>query len=533
MNARAVIYCRVSTDEQVKGYSLTTQEALCREYVKNQGLELVEVFIEKGESAKTVSRTEFNRMISFCNQKKNNISYIVAYKLDRIARNRDDYRELARMRRTAGVQFKYVTEFFDNTPAGRFMEDMFANMAHFDNDVRTERSVNGMKEAVRQGRYVWGAPLGYSNVRIEGKSNIAPNKIAPLIKKAFELIELQTHSTNQIRLALAEEGLTTRQGLPLTASHFYRIIRNPVYTGWIEKLGERHKGTFTPIISEALFEHVQAILSGNANKPMTYRSEHPDFPLRRFITNPDGRKLAGYWAQGRTKQYPYYAFTRIKGTVIRKQEMEDIFKSDLSLYEFSADDLLVLKENLLYYFKENIKDLPKERVAIETQIDELNKKASHYAENEYKGIIDAETLAIQLSTLKEERQKLQRHLEQLKDETYPVEELLSYAEQFLRNPAGFWEHLDFDLKLALQWFVHPRGMIFENRHVRTIEMCKLFKLKREIREHLFSNVTSGFPKTNTLVNQSFSSCEPYLFQTKEFWLEVLVEMEKFWKIFRK
>ena len=48
---RAVIYTRVSTEEQVKGYSLTSQEDMCREFCKNQGWELVKVFLERGESA--------------------------------------------------------------------------------------------------------------------------------------------------------------------------------------------------------------------------------------------------------------------------------------------------------------------------------------------------------------------------------------------------------------------------------------------------------------------------------------------------
>jgi site-specific DNA recombinase len=50
---RAVIYCRVSTKDQTKNLSLPTQEKACREYCIREGYEVVAVFVEEGESAKT------------------------------------------------------------------------------------------------------------------------------------------------------------------------------------------------------------------------------------------------------------------------------------------------------------------------------------------------------------------------------------------------------------------------------------------------------------------------------------------------
>ncbi|MBP9842974.1 MAG: recombinase family protein, partial [Candidatus Pacebacteria bacterium] len=54
----AIIYVRVSDSEQIDGTSLDAQVRLCREYLEKQGLVLAcDPFIEKGESAKTTSRT--------------------------------------------------------------------------------------------------------------------------------------------------------------------------------------------------------------------------------------------------------------------------------------------------------------------------------------------------------------------------------------------------------------------------------------------------------------------------------------------
>ena len=101
---------------------------------------------------------------------------VIVYKIDRLSRNTDDYSHLRILLKRYGVEIKSTTEFFENNPAGRFMENTMANIAQFDNDVRAERCSNGMREAVREGRYVWCAPVGYANVRVADKATIAPSE---------------------------------------------------------------------------------------------------------------------------------------------------------------------------------------------------------------------------------------------------------------------------------------------------------------------------------------------------------------------
>jgi len=52
---RAVIYLRVSSEEQVENYSLNTQEDICRKEADKRGYQIVDVFSEEGKSAKTIS----------------------------------------------------------------------------------------------------------------------------------------------------------------------------------------------------------------------------------------------------------------------------------------------------------------------------------------------------------------------------------------------------------------------------------------------------------------------------------------------
>ena len=60
---RAVIYCRVSTKEQAQNLSLPTQLRACRDYCEREGYEVAKVFIDAGESAKTIDRLEGDGLI--------------------------------------------------------------------------------------------------------------------------------------------------------------------------------------------------------------------------------------------------------------------------------------------------------------------------------------------------------------------------------------------------------------------------------------------------------------------------------------
>lgn len=60
---RSLVYVRVSSKEQAEGFSLATQERLCRGYSAEKGYEVDRVFVEAGVSAKTTDRPELQAML--------------------------------------------------------------------------------------------------------------------------------------------------------------------------------------------------------------------------------------------------------------------------------------------------------------------------------------------------------------------------------------------------------------------------------------------------------------------------------------
>ena len=248
----AIIYVRVSSFEQIDGTSLESQERLCKEYAKRENLNVLQIYIEKGESAKTANRTQFIKAISFCSEKKNKVSSFIVYKIDRFSRNQTDYAIVKQKLQKYGTEIRSVSEKIDDTPSGKLMEVMLSGFAEFDNNVRTERSVNGMKERLKQGIWVWPAPIGY--YRTEKGANLTPDpKLAPYIKMAFEEYAKGTHTFESLAKFLNERGFISRHGKPVILQMVEKIIKNPIYCGIIRVWDTESKGAFEPIIDENLF----------------------------------------------------------------------------------------------------------------------------------------------------------------------------------------------------------------------------------------------------------------------------------------
>src|SRR5712691_1555445 len=87
----AIIYCRVSSRDQVEGTSLESQEVACRDYARRHKLTVSKVFVEEGESAKFADRTQLLELLNYCKNKSNRVATLIVWKLDRFARNVEDH----------------------------------------------------------------------------------------------------------------------------------------------------------------------------------------------------------------------------------------------------------------------------------------------------------------------------------------------------------------------------------------------------------------------------------------------------------
>ena len=85
------IYTRVSTSMQVDGYSLDAQKDKLRKYADFQDMVIVGEYSDEGKSGKSVEgRPEFLQMLRDIEEGKDNVSFVLVFKLSRFGRNAAD-----------------------------------------------------------------------------------------------------------------------------------------------------------------------------------------------------------------------------------------------------------------------------------------------------------------------------------------------------------------------------------------------------------------------------------------------------------
>src|ERR1035441_3577640 len=147
----AVIYCRVSSKEQVEGTSLESQELACRDFARRNSLDVLQVFVDRGESAKFADRPQLLEMLAFCGNREHTVEQLLVWKVDRLARNVGDHFNIKATLLKQGARVVSVTEPIDAKPEGKLLETILAGFAQFDNDIRAARTVQGMRRKIQEG----------------------------------------------------------------------------------------------------------------------------------------------------------------------------------------------------------------------------------------------------------------------------------------------------------------------------------------------------------------------------------------------
>jgi site-specific DNA recombinase len=326
---RGLIYCRVSSREQVLNLSLPTQMTACKAYCEREGIDVAEVFEDAGESAKTTDRPEFQRLLSYCREHKGRVQFVVVYNISRFARNTHDHVVIRALLRRLGVTLRSVNEPISDDAVGKLTEHVLSAFAQFDNDCKADRTRVGMKAALSRGRWTWQAPLGYRSGHVKaGEPSLVPDvERGPLLARSFEMVASGYTKTEALR-AITTLGLRTRKEKPLTAQTFGTLLKNPIYAGIIDAPGfglKGIRGDFEPLVSEGLFHRAQAGLRGHSG-PATHHLDSPDFPLRRFVVcDRCNTPLTGSAPRGRKKTYPYYHCRKCRGVSIPREALHDRF----------------------------------------------------------------------------------------------------------------------------------------------------------------------------------------------------------------
>lgn len=452
---RAVIYTRVSSKEQVENLSLDTQERLCRDYCARNGWEVAAVFVDKGESAKTADRPEFQRALSYCHDNCGKIAHFVVYQLSRFSRNAYDNALIGARLKAYGVTLRSATEPIDGSTLGHFMETILAGVAQLDNEMKADRTRAGLKEAVSRGRFVWRPPLGY----LTGMKH-DPER-APLVRRAFELVANGNIRQNGICKALR---LTSREGRLLSNQSVAQMLRNPVYAGIIRvpTWGTEQKGDFEPIITEETFYRAQAVLDGRALTTAPHVRNHTDFPLRRFVRCPEhGNGLTASWSKGHGGRYGYYRCTTRGCVNVSKPKLEDRFVELLEAARLDPDLRPVFRKIVLDSWEYAHRNAEMIRSAREKQLKTIESKKERLTSKFVDDLIDGASYRKQLAKIEDELAFVMADLHVEVMEERELCGVLEFAEFVIGSPARAWAEFNLDQRQRFQNIIFPEGLEFD------------------------------------------------------------------------
>jgi site-specific DNA recombinase len=406
-------YARVSTPRQgERGVSLPEQRDAISRYAERQGLEIVRWF-EEQESASKKGRPAFNQMLQLL---RLGIAHgVVIHKIDRSARNLEDWNDIGKLV-DAGVDVRFATESIDlKTTSGRLSADIQAVVAaHYSRNLREEVK-KGFYGRLKQGFYPMRAPIGYMDHGAAKLKTLDPAQ-APLVKSAFDLYCSAAYSLPALAREMYRRGLRNRNGGKVTINGLSTILRNPFYVGLIRvvKTGQTFKGNHEPLISVALFEKVQQILSGKR----VDRTQSHVFAYSRiahcatckYSLIAERQKGHVYY---RCHNRPFKTPAVCPPTAIREEQLDEAVLNILATMQLSEEELRAAREYLMEQSKQCEEKTVVMNSALKLQRDQVSGRISKLTDLLMDGTITKQMFRSKHQTLLFEQTAIERQIEDL------------------------------------------------------------------------------------------------------------------------
>jgi site-specific DNA recombinase len=247
------LYVRVSSQEQAQeGYSIPAQKERLIAYCSAQGWTDFKFYIDEGVSAKDINRPELQRLLD--DVKKEKISMILVYRLDRFTRRVKDLYGMLETLEKYKCSFKSATEMYDTSNAmGRMFIGLVALLAQWETENLSERVKMALEEKVSGGERVGNIPYGFD---LSDKEKLIKNdKQAPVVLDMIEKFK-----SGMSAKALADYLNQTNNDRVWYAQGVIRVLSNPALYGstrWNEKtIDNTHEG----FMSKQEFLKIQRML---------------------------------------------------------------------------------------------------------------------------------------------------------------------------------------------------------------------------------------------------------------------------------
>ena len=472
MEKKAVAYVRISTEEQ-STFSIAQQTEAVKRMAQMQGYTLLDsnIFIDEGFSAKTTNRPALIKMLAFCSQKNNNITAVIAYKIDRMSRDTADYLGIMKTLASHGVRFISCTESIEDSPSGEFLSTILAAAARYDNAAKAERISASIIQRIKSGLPHGKAKIGYLNQTLPDRRRIIvkdPDRFER-IQEAWKHMETGAYTLETIANLLNSWKITTKKGthlFKLTEQQVQRIFTDKTYCGYAisKKHGMEIKSDQVPqMISEETFFNVQLILSGRRKTLGLYQRLRSEFPLRGFLKCPIcNSSLHAGFSKGKAKYYGYYFCKTAGHTSIPDETIDDAFTDLLKALTpspmFRQDFLDEVKRK----WNEKYMSFVKQHEIVQDEIETLKQLKHKIAEKNLSGTYSDEFTKEQLEKVDMEIMTIKTIQSESKLARLDIEVVVAFMEGFLKDLAkAFIEAKSLEQKRELVCSIFPNGLVFQ------------------------------------------------------------------------
>ncbi|MFM2226512.1 MAG: hypothetical protein RJA07_2714 [Bacteroidota bacterium] len=469
-----VIYTRVSSKEQAdKNLSLETQRKAIEQYAERNKLGILGYFGGTYESAKTDGRKEFNRMLDFIRKSKNKVSSVLVYSIDRFSRTgaKGAIGIVSELREKYGINVFAVTQPTDTSnPSGVLHQNIQLLFSEYDNELRKQKAVAGMKEKLKKGVWIVQPPMGYDIVKINGDRKIVLNEMGKKLKKAFHW-KLEGMKNEEILKRLRALGVK-----PLYKQKIVKIFQNPFYCGLIAHgmlEGEVVEGTHEKMISKEMFLQINNIMKSSSKFGVPHIKENDNIPLKVFMKCEDCEQpFAGYIVKAKGI---YYYKCRTNGCRCNKnaKQMHELFTDYLR--QFQLDEKAI--KPLLFELMKVTEKLQSENIdnekTIKGNLTELQKKIDILEEKHFvKAEIPVDVYTKFSLKYKQEWLEMSESLNHSGKGISNLQNNLETALNFSTQLSTAWSSANYTTKEKLQKLIFPEG-VYYNRQNHTFRTTKI------------------------------------------------------------
>ena len=328
---KAVIYARYSSDNQ-REESIEGQIRECTAFAEKNGITILRHYIDRAYSAKTDNRPEFQQMIR--DSGRHLFDMVIVWKLDRFSRNRYDSARYKNQLKRNGVRVVSATEVISEGAEGIILESVLEGFAEYFSADLAEKVTRGMTENALKCKFNGGKiPLGYV-IDQEQHFQIDP-LIAPHVLESFRRYS-EGATMKELASYLAEHGIQSTSGKPLSLNSIQRMLKNRRYIGEYAFRDTVIPDGIPAIVPKELFDRVQIKLEQNKKAPARHKAEDDYLLTTKLFCGYCGAYLCGECGTARNGTvYHYYKCVSVKKKraachkkPVRKNWIEDIVVSE-------------------------------------------------------------------------------------------------------------------------------------------------------------------------------------------------------------